>query len=53
MKVMMDEIGNREKIFLTDKILEEKDFEYKRLRIYAGYDARKRTGHSGENYCSS
>lgn len=41
MRVMMNEIGNREKIFLTGKILEEKEFEYKRLRIYVAYDPGK------------
>jgi len=53
MRVLMNEIGNRKKIFLTEKNLEEKEVEYKRLRLYAGYVAEKCTRYSGESYSSS
>ena len=49
----IDKKEDRKYTFLADKISEEIEIEFERLRFYTKYDAGTGTGDSREDYCSS
>ena len=49
----IDKKADRKYTFLTDKISEEIEIEFERLRFYTEYDAGTDARDSGEDYCSS
>ena len=51
--VGIDKKADKKYTFLTDKISEEIEIEFERLRFFIKYGAGTGKGDSGEDYCSS